>query len=328
MTTNTGTGPDTEPVLIDRHPEPADMRAEILEGLEAAGQKSTPAKYLYDARGSELFDTITGLDEYYPTRTELSILEQHGDAISSEVGAGAVVIEPGAGGSLKISKLLSALDQPAGYIPIEISRTHLASLASDIASEFPTIDVVSICADFTQPVEFDDAAPEGRRLVFFPGSTIGNLDSAERHELLKRFAEIMGPTGLLLIGTDLQKPTDVLIPAYDDGEGVTAAFNRNLLFRLNRELDADFAVDRFLHEARYNDEAHRIEMHLVASRDERVKIGGRLIEFKAGESIHTENSHKFTIDSFNMEAVTSGLIPIKTWTDPRSYFALRLYRSS
>lgn len=324
MTGTTDPAP-TGPDVVDHHPETDEVRDEILAGLTAPGQKTTPAKYLYDPLGSELFDRITEVAEYYPTRTELGILRDCAGEIAEAVGPRAVVIEPGAGSKLKIEALLGILNEPKAYVPLEISRSHLEAMSEEIHADFPAIEVAPVNGDFTRPMKIDGIAPEGRRLVFFPGSTIGNLFKETRATLLKRFADMMGEDGLLLIGTDLQKPLDVLLPAYDDSAGVTAAFNKNLLTRLNRELAADFDVDAFTHEARYNTEHNRVEMHLVSERAASVTVAGRQIELNPGESIHTENSHKFTIEGFDEEAAAAGLRPVRVWTDNDSFYALRLY---
>jgi len=324
MTESTDPAP-TGPDVVDHHPETDEVRDEILAGLTGPGQKTTPAKYLYDTEGSVLFDAITETEEYYPTRTEMGIVEASAGEIAEAVGPEAVVIEPGAGSKLKIEQLLGILDRPRAYVPLEISLSHLEAMSEEIHADFPDIEVAPINGDFTRPMDIDPFTPEGRRLVYFPGSTIGNLFRETRATLLERFADMMGEDGLLLIGTDLQKPLDVLLPAYDDAAGVTAAFNKNLLVRLNRELDGNFDVGAFRHEARYNTEHDRVEMHLVSERDTNITLAGQQIELRAGESIHTENSHKFTIGGFDEEAAAAGLKPERIWTDSEQYYALRLY---
>ena len=251
--------------LHDLHPEPDDLFSEVIAGLRAE-RKTLPCKYFYDAEGSRLFDRICKLDEYYPTRTEIGILRRHASEIADHIGEKALVIELGSGSSTKTHGLIRALASPAGYIPVDISRDHLTEAAERIASQFPGLPVWPVCADFN--VEFDlpeYGVVESQRLIFFPGSTIGNFDITARLTLLRRMIGLCGTRGgRLLIGIDLVKDIARLENAYDDAEGVTAAFNRNLLHRINRELESNFDPDRFMHRAHFDTDQSRIEMHLVS----------------------------------------------------------------
>ena len=306
----------------DLHPPKSRFLDDVLSGL-AKPQKSIPPKHFYDARGSALFDDITGTDDYYVTRTELGILDSIAGEIAAQAGPGAVVIEPGSGSSVKIDKLLTALEEPAGYLGLDISRDHLIAACEDLSSRFEDLWVGAICADFTQPVPLNDyPVPDGRRLVFFPGSTIGNFEPADARALLETLRDWLRPGDAILIGADRVKSAEVLENAYDDTQGVTAAFNLNLLARINRELDGDIDVDAFSHKAVWNGELARVEMHLVAERDLDFSISGRAFSMHKGETIHTENSHKFTIDRFGALADAAGLAVKSHWSDDRGYFTL------
>ncbi|MEE2526888.1 L-histidine N(alpha)-methyltransferase [Hyphobacterium sp. HN65] len=306
----------------DLHPPKSRFLEDVLTGL-AKPQKSIPPKHFYDARGSALFDDITGTDDYYVTRTELGILDTIAGDIAEMAGPGAVVIEPGSGSSVKIDKLLTALDQPAGYIGLDISRDHLVAACEDLAARFDGLSVGAVCADFTQPVPIDDLPiPDGKRLVFFPGSTIGNFEPAGSKSLLERFRGWLRAGDAILIGADRVKSAEVLETAYDDTQGVTAAFNLNLLTRINRELNGDIDIDAFSHRAVWNSELARVEMHLVAEHDLTFTVSGKTFAMKMGETIHTENSHKFTIDRFGALAASAGLTVKAHWSDERGYFTL------
>jgi dimethylhistidine N-methyltransferase len=313
----------------DLHPEPADLRSEVLAGLRAK-RKTLPCKYLYDARGSRLFDRICELEEYYPTRTEIGILSERAGEIADAVGPGALVIELGSGSSTKTHGLLRALDRPVGYVPIDISREHLTEAAERIAADFPALDVWPVCADFNVPIELPDHGLDERsRLVFFPGSTIGNFDADARKALLRRMRSLCGEgEGRLLIGVDLIKDVDRLENAYDDALGVTAAFNRNLLYRINRELDSNFQPDRFRHRACFEPDESRVEMQLVSEIDQTVEIDGERFEFESGEAICTEHSYKFTIDGFARRAGEAGWRLERSWTDDEELFAILLLRAA
>jgi len=315
--------------LRDLHPEPDDLQAEIVGGLRAR-PKRLPSKYLYDAEGSRLFDRICELEEYYPTRTEIGILSDSTKEISDAVGPQTLVIELGSGSSTKTHGLLHALDRPVGYVPIDISREHLGEAADRIAAEFPDLPVWPVCADFNAAIGLPDLGTgERRRLIFFPGSTIGNFDETARKALLRRMRELCGDRpGRLLIGIDLIKDVERLENAYDDREGVTAAFNLNLLHRINRELGADFDPGRFEHRACFVPDEPRIEMHLVSQIEQTVKIDGEELVFEAGETIRTERSYKFTVEGFAKEAAESGWTLERSWTDRENLFAILLLDAS
>lgn len=312
----------------DLHPAPADLRSEVFAGLRAK-QKTLPCKYLYDARGSQLFDRICELEEYYPTRTEVGILADRAGEIARAVGPEALVIELGSGSSTKTHGLLRSLERPLGYVPVDISRDHLTEAAARIASEFPELDVWPVCADFNARIDLPDhGLAERSRLLFFPGSTIGNFDADARKALLRRMRSLCGDgEGRLLIGIDLIKDVDRLENAYDDAEGVTAAFNLNLLQRINRELDSNFELDRFRHRACFEPDEGRVEMHLVSEVDQTVEIAGERFEFESGEAICTEHSYKFTIDGFARRAAEAGWQLERSWTDDEALFAILLLRA-
>lgn len=293
---------------------------DVLHGLEQP-QKWLPCKYFYDAHGSQLFDRICALPSYYPTRTEQAILDARRHEIAGLAGAGAALIELGSGSSVKVRTLLDALEQPAAYVPIDISRTHLLAAAADLAGDHPSLCVVPVCADYTRPFPLPPEAA-GRRFGFFPGSTIGNFDREDARTFLAAVAETLGPGAGLVIGADLKKDPAILGAAYDDPEGVTAAFNLNLLARINRELCGDFDLDAFGHEARWNEAAGRIEMHLVSRRAQSVRIGRACFGFRDGESIHTESSHKYTLDGFRALAEEAGWQSLAVWTDPDGLFSV------
>jgi dimethylhistidine N-methyltransferase len=309
----------------DYHPTPADVRAEVLAGL-AAPTKRLPPKLFYDEAGSLLFDAITEVPEYYPTRTEIEILRRHGAEMADWLGRDAVLIELGSGSSLKIQTLLAAL-QPRIYMPVDISREHLLKSAEALASRFPGLWVHAVCADYSGPFELPIQPDWHRLAAFFPGSSIGNFEPDEAHELLKRIARLLGEGGRLLIGVDLEKAPSILEAAYDDAEGVTAAFNRNLLTRINRELDGDFDLDAFVHRAFFNESEGRVEMHLVSQKAQRVCIAGEVFHFAAGESIHTESSHKYSIPGFQHLAEQAGFAPEEVWTDPQQLFSVHCLRA-
>ncbi len=313
----------SSPVLHDLHPPVADLRREVLTGLEANPKWLTPMLF-YDARGSHLFDAITALPEYYPTRTEIGILRDCRDELTELLGPGAVLVEPGGGNGIKARLLLDVLDAMA-YVPIDIARQHLFNAAAGLAADYPEIEVHAVCADFSRPLQLPDLPRGGRRVAFFPGSSIGNFEPAAAVELLSRLAGLVGPGGALLVGADLVKDSVRLEAAYDDVQGVTAAFNLNVLARLNRELDTDFDLARFAHHARYDREAQRVEMHLVSQVAQRVSLDDREIVFDAGESIHTESAYKYTPAGFRELATKAGFEPWREWLDPEELFAVFLF---
>jgi dimethylhistidine N-methyltransferase len=312
--------------LVDKAPARSQLLQEALEGLSAPA-KTLPCKYFYDERGSALFDQICELEEYYPTRTELSIMQSHGREMSQALGTGCLLVEYGSGSSLKTCILLDFLEEPCGYVPVDISREHLLRSAEAISQRHPELDVLPVCADFTQP--FDIPTPKSgadHTAAYFPGSTIGNFARAEARDLLRQIAAQCGDGGGLLIGVDLRKDQKILEAAYNDAAGVTAAFNLNLLRRLNRELGADFELDAFEHIARWNAELGRVEMHLASRKDQIVRIDGETIEFSAGETIHTENSHKYSLDEFAELAGEAGFTIARVWTDPADLFSVQHLR--
>ena len=311
--------------LQDLEPSTEEFRDAVLAGL-GQRQKTLPCKFFYDAEGSRLFDQICELPEYYPTRTELKLLTDRAGEIARLIGPQARLVEFGSGAGIKIRLLLNALDRPTAYVPVDISREHLLMAAADLARDFPKLQIAPICADYTQP--FALPASAGRQpattVGFFPGSTIGNFTPTEARGFLTRARRLLGPGSSMIVGVDLRKDEQILVPAYDDAAGITAAFNLNLLVRINRELDGDFALDQFAHEARWNDAEGRIEMHLVSRRDQEVRIGTARFAFRAGETIHTENSHKYTLDQFRALAVEAGYKPRAAWTDSAGLFSVHM----
>ncbi len=299
--------------------------ADVLSGLSNA-QKELPCRWFYDTRGSELFEEITDLPEYYPTRTETGILQDCVAELRALAGPGVGLIEYGAGAAVKTRILLDALDAPGFYAPIDISDEFLRSVADNLAKDYPAIAMHPIVGNFLSDLEMPAALPAtGRRLGFFPGSTIGNLSDGEIDGFLARARRQLGAEGMLVIGADLRKSPDILVPAYDDAAGVTAAFNKNLLTRINRELGADFDLAQFRHAAHWNDSESRIEMHLVSTRTQSVSLLGRRFEFGEGESIHTENSRKFTLQALQARAAASGWQALRSWQDPSNLFSLLLF---
>jgi dimethylhistidine N-methyltransferase len=295
----------------------------LVQGLSQP-DKSIPCRFLYDTEGSILFDRICELEEYYPTRTELSILQHSAPEIAARIGPHARLIEFGASSSQKVRIILEALEQPNAYVPIDVSGDHLRQAAEDIARDFPDISVVAVCADYTQPFGLPDVfrGGEGRRVGFFPGSTIGNLTRTEAVEFLGLWARQLGKGGGMVIGVDLQKDPAVIERAYNDAQGVTANFSRNLLSRANRELDADFDIAKFRHHADYNSDIGRIEIHLESLADQDVHAAGHTFHFKEGERIHTEYSYKYTLDGFRDLARKAGFDPVQAWTDPAGLFSV------
>lgn len=303
--------------------EAARFRSDVLAGL-AHPQKTLPCKYFYDARGSALFERICDLDEYYPTRTELAILEAHSAEMAQRLGRRCLLVEYGSGSSRKTRLLLDRLREPAAYIPIDISRAALDVSARALSEAYPHLEVLPVCADYTGPIEVPEPAkPAARRGVFFPGSTIGNFTPPEAQRFLGRMARVAGPGGGVLIGVDLRKERTVLEAAYDDALGVTAAFNKNLLARINRELGADFDLDAFGHRAHWNASAGRVEMHLVSELAQSVCVAGQRIHFAPGETIHTENSYKYELGQFAALAAQAGLAVHRVWTDPDARFSVQ-----
>ena len=310
------------------HDDLSDFAAAVRTGL-AQPQKVIPARFFYDHAGSELFEAITALPEYYPTRTEIGILTEQAPAIAAAVGPGRAVIEFGSGSSAKTPLLLRAI-APAAYVPVDISAEFLRLAAAGLAADFPGLPVVPVAADFTRPFRVPAGIAALPRLGFFPGSTLGNLAPAAAVDLLRGFAATLGADSWLVIGIDLApgpaKPQAMLEAAYDDAQGITAAFNANLLHRVNRELGGDIDVAGFVHRAVWNANLGRIEMHLVARRDMVFRAAGCDFSMASGESIHTENSYKWTLEQAWLLARAAGWTPAAVWTDADARFSLHLWR--
>ena len=308
--------------IVERDADANTDLDEILNGLSEAQKRLSP-KFFYDERGSELFDEITRLPEYYPTATERSIMAECVGELAELIGIEASIIEFGAGSSAKIRQLLSSLHEPAVYVPVDISRDFLVAAAKDLAVDFPELEILPVAADFTQP--FDLPSPKimpRRNVVFFPGSTIGNFEPGAALSLLRVMYQEAGEDGGLLIGVDLQKDAGVLEHAYNDDAGVTAAFNKNMLTHINRVFGANFDVDRFEHTAIYNEDAGRIEMYLISRGEQTVSVSGNTFSFADGERILTEHSYKHTIEGFTSMAAEAGFNLERVWTDRRDYFAV------
>jgi dimethylhistidine N-methyltransferase len=333
-----GDGPETGPsadgdglaplaAFHDFHPEPEDFESAVLAGL-SRGNKELPSKFFYDARGSRLFDDICALDEYYPTRTEIAVLRAERKRIARLIGPDCHLIELGSGSSVKVRILLDALPAVAAYTPVDISKEHLLRSAADLARDFPGIEVIAVCADYTRPfaVPRPQSRPDARRVVFFPGSTVGNFTPAEARQFLAATAETLGPGGGLLIGVDLKKDRRILHAAYNDAKGVTAAFNLNLLARINRELGGDFDLGAFRHSAHYDPAEGRIEMHLVSLRPQSVRVNGATFAFAKDETIFTESSYKYSVAEFRALARGAGFAPVETWTDEARLFSVHFFR--
>lgn len=298
------------------------FRADVLNGLNAR-PRAIPARWFYDRRGSELFEAITDLPEYYPTRTEIALLGDACPDLAVRVEPGRAVIEFGSGSSTKTPRLLNCIE-PAAYVPIDISGDFLRASAAELGKSFPDLPIHPVEANFMHPVPLPAAVADLPKLGFFPGSTIGNMTPFAATDLLRAMRTSLGEGALLLIGIDRVKAPDVLVPAYDDAAGVTAAFNLNLLERINRELGGTIPLDAFRHKAVWNDAASRIEMHLEAVRDVRFTVDGRPFAITAGESIHTENSHKYGERGTRVLLRSGGWTPIAEWNDPKGWFALIL----
>lgn len=313
-------GWDTAQCSLQEHD--AEFLDDVVSGL-AASPKRIPSKYLYDERGSKLFDQICELEEYYPTRCEGNIIQQFSQEMAEQIGPGVMLVEYGSGSSTKTYSLLQQLEDPVAYVPVDISGEHLRESSARVSRDFPGLEVLPVCADFTQPF----ALPVSRRrpthaAVFFPGSTIGNFESFEVLAMLQQIADLCGKGGGLLIGIDLQKEINVIEAAYNDSLGITAEFNRNILRHINRKLDGDFSLEHFEHRAYYDASEHRIEISLVSSRDQVVRIGDDAFLIATGEPILTEYSHKYTISGFADLASEVGLTLRRSWTDHQDRFAV------
>jgi dimethylhistidine N-methyltransferase len=298
----------------------------VIAGLSAR-PKQLPPKYFYDEIGSLLFEAITEQPEYYPTRCELSILREHAGEIARLLPERTALVEFGSGSSRKARIVLDAAPTVAAYVPVDISSTLLVAEAAQLRHDYPRLAVLPVEADFTQPFRMPQSIATLPRVGFFPGSTIGNFEPYQASAFLHHAARILGAGAVLIVGVDLVKDTKVLNAAYNDAAGVTAKFNLNLLVRINRELGADFDLTGFCHQAFYNSERRRIEMHLASRRRQQVNVCGRMIEFRAGETIHSESSYKYTIESFGALARGSGWTPLTAWTDAQGYFSVQALRA-
>lgn len=310
---------------LNFEPETAQFREDVLRGLQGR-QKSLPCKYLYDERGSKLFDEICELPEYYPTRTEIGILCENADEMADCLGRNVRLVEYGSGSSVKTRILLDHLMDPAAYVPLDISREHLLESAACLRREFSHIPVMPVCADYTQEFQLPEVDCDATS-AFFPGSTIGNFTPEEARDFLKGVAQVVGPGGGLLIGVDVWKNAAILEPAYDDAAGVTAEFNMNLLRRINRELEGEFDLEAFRHKAVWNPADSRIEMHLVSQKEQRVRVAGEVFLFHRNESIVTEYSHKWRPDVFVRLAREAGWEVERVWRDESNLFSVQYLRA-
>lgn len=331
MTTVKGAPVQGRVTLYDFEPAPDDLRADVLAGLSGPAKK-LPPKYFYDEVGAQLFERICGLDAYYPTRTEIGILRGAAREIAERIGPGCRLVEFGSGSGIKTRILLEQLQDAVAYIPIDISRSQLLAFAVSLATAFPELEVLPVCADYTAGFTLPKPArPAAGAVAFFPGSTIGNFEPEDAVSFLTHVGELCGPGGRLLIGVDLEKDPDVIERAYNDPEDVTAAFNVNLLTRINRECGADFNLSAFRHEAPYVEADGRIEMRLVSTRAQEVRIPSEAgpesqvtIAFEAGEFILTEYSHKYAPEAFEQLAGRAGWVVEERWTDAEQWFGVYL----
>ncbi|MHB2207045.1 L-histidine N(alpha)-methyltransferase [Methylobacterium sp. CM6257] len=317
------TFPDATPVALET--AALAFLDDVREGLSKP-QKALSPKYFYDAAGSDLFEAITRLPEYYPTRTEIGILDRSGPGIAALLPAKAALVEFGSGSTAKLRRLLRHLDTLAAYVPVDVSGAFLRAQAEALKADLPQLRVEPVVADFTRDFDLPDSLDGLPRAGFFPGSTIGNFEPAEAEDLLRRFGRILGEGAHMIVGVDLVKDTATLEQAYDDSAGVTAAFNLNLLTRINRELAGRFDLDAFTHRAVFNRQASRIEMHLVARDAHAVRVGSDTFAFAEGETIHTESSYKYTVETFRALAERAGWTWLKVWTDPEGLFSVHALR--
>ena len=307
----------------DLAPKLDSFRDAVLDGLSRP-RKELPCRFLYDQRGSDLFEAICETPEYYPTRTEIGILETHARDMAALIGPDATLIEFGSGAGRKVKLLLRAMERPMAYVGIEVSREILLRATDDLSLAAPHLRVIAICADFLKPIALPRAVQDGkgRRVAFFPGSSIGNFTPAEATQFLAQCRAMVGPGGGMLIGVDLKKDSARLDAAYNDAGGVTADFTLNLLERMNRELDSDFVVAQFAHHAKYNAGEGRVAIQIRSLVDQVARVAGRRFKFAAGEGIHTEDSWKYTISDFQMLARDAGYRPVAAWTDPANLFSV------
>jgi dimethylhistidine N-methyltransferase len=310
--------------FYDEHPKPVDFYAEVMHGLQRM-PKLIPPKFFYDEVGSRLFDAICEVSEYYPTRTEMALLYEHAEEIAALIGKECLLIEPGSGSSQKVRLLLDAL-QPAAYMPMDISRAHLLNAAQQLSEDYPWLEVHATCIDFTTEMKLRFCPPSVHKVAFFPGSSIGNFEPIDAIGFLRNMANMVGAGGGLLIGVDLKKDHGILNAAYNDAAGITAQFNLNLLSRINHELDGKFDIDSFQHKAFYNPHVGRIEMHLSSRENQVVKVGDKVVNFNKDETIHTENSYKYTVEEFSGLAQAAGFDRVSVWTDSDDLFSLHYYQ--
>jgi len=309
----------------DHKPEALSLYAAVVDGLSRE-DKSIPPKFFYDKRGSELFECICRQPEYYPPNVEQRMLSQLADEIASLTGTGRILVEPGVGSATKVRLLLDVL-RPAAFVPMDISFDYLKNVMKMLAVEYPWLPIHAACVDFTHSLPIPEETPSGPRLLFFPGSSLGNFHQEEAGDFLKIVHDMLGRDGMLLIGVDTKKSESLLHAAYNDAAGVTAEFNLNLLHRMRRELNAELDPKVFEHKAFYNDEAGRIEMHLVSKRPQKLRVNGHCFDFEAGESIHTENSYKYSPDEFLSLASGSGFAEVRHWVDDNGLFAIYLLKT-
>ncbi len=298
------------------------MFEEVIEGLRRS-QKMIPSKFFYDERGSELFEEITRLEEYYPTRTEARILQEHIGEIARAVGEQSILVELGSGNSIKTRLLLDHMPDITAYVPVDISEEYLLKTVRSLKNEYPKLTIKPVCADYTKPFQIPPIAkPFEYYVIFYPGSTIGNFRPEKAQQFLDIISKLLAPGGGLLIGVDLKKDNQILEAAYNDSRGVTAEFNKNMLVRINRELNADIDIDAFRHLAFYDEKEGRIEMHLLSDTEQEIHINGEIIHFDKGESIHTENSYKYSLEEFE-KLVSEWFEVVKAWTDENDLFSIQ-----
>lgn len=312
--------PPVNVVFSDLHPRVGNRRLEIINGLKRE-QKRIDPKYFYDTRGSELFEKITELPEYYPTRTERQILERDAKAMSELCGQNCVLIEPGSGSSEKVRLLLDSL-KPAAYVPMDISADFLKQSAIQLAEEYPWLKIHAVCSDFSNQKKDPEWLPVGKRIIFYPGSTLGNMQPADATDFLRNLGHWLDRDGGVLIGIDMHKSSRILEAAYNDEQGVTALFNLNILSNINAIVGTTFDADHFSHQSFYNEEKYRIEMHLVSKVDQVVELGDTTLNFVQGETIHTENSYKYTPESFQKIVQSAGFAIRSSWTDEEQLFSV------
>lgn len=312
--------------FTDLHPEQTDLASAVLNGLAHQPKRVEP-RFFYDERGSELFEAICAQPEYYPPDAEREILESHRTAIAAALGPGCVLIEPGAGSAAKVRLFLDQL-RPSAYVPLDISGHYLLQAAHDLADDFPWLDIHAACIDFAHTLCLPEQLPEAHKVAFFPGSSLGNFEPEDARQFLEEVRAVVGPGGGLLIGIDIPKDEAILNAAYNDAAGVTAAFNKNLLTRIRNELNSDIEPEQFDHLAFYNPELGRIEMHLKSRKAQRVRIAGRVFDFKEAETIHTECSYKYTPERFQQMAAQAGFRPEQIWFDRRGLFSVHYCSAS